>query len=137
LTTGGNIFRFDLIKGCRINGVKEDRKCILKECKEHNMNKKLISLSILGIALALVFAFGNYQPAQAAGGYFGWYTDRPATNLNRDLGAFHRNDVNQFGDDRAYSSMNGTDRDADFRAHNFVPNTYGLQGDYWYDQGGS
>ncbi len=98
------------------------------------MNKKLFSLSVFAIALALVFSLGNFGIANAQqerGDTF--FSNMHPQNVDRDLGSFHKNDVNQFGDDRAYSSASGTDRDADFRAYNFVPNTYGLQGDYWYD----
>jgi hypothetical protein len=67
----------------------------------------------------------------------GWFSDMSKNQMrvDRDLGYLHKNDVNQFGDDRAYNGLNGTDRDADFRAHNFVPETYGLMGDYSYDSG--
>jgi len=105
------------------------------------MNKKLASLSILGMALALAFVMGGYPVTHAAqddSGNFmlvNWFSDRNQMRVDRDLGAFHKDDVNQFGDDRAYSGPNGTDRDADFRAYNFVPDTYGLQGNYWYDNG--
>jgi hypothetical protein len=106
------------------------------------MNKKLASLSILGMALALAFVMGGYPVANAAQGdtgsfmLAGWSDiTRNQMRVDRDLGAFHKDDVNQFGDDRAYSGANGTDRDADFRAYNFVPETYGLMGDYSYDSG--
>lgn len=105
------------------------------------MNKKLTSLSILGMALALAFVMGGYPVSHAAQGSTGnftpvnWFSDRNQMRVDRDLGAFHKDDVNQFGDDRAYSGLNGTDRDADFRAYNFVPETYGLMGDYSYFSG--
>jgi hypothetical protein len=106
-----------------------------------NMNKKFTSLSILGMALALAFVMGGYPVTHAAQGDTGnlmlvnWYSSSNQMSVDRDLGTFHKGDVNQFGDDRAYTGPNGADRDADFRAHNFAPNTYGLMGDYWYDNG--
>jgi hypothetical protein len=58
--------------------------------------------------------------------------------VNRDLGAYTKDDTNQFGDDRAYnSSQRGNDRDADrqadYKASHWTPETYGLMGDYWRD----
>jgi hypothetical protein len=105
------------------------------------MNKRLASFSILGIALAFAFVMGGGTVAHAAQGgdylLVNWFSDlsKNQMRVDRDLGAFHKNDVNQFGDDRAYTGSNGTDRDADFRAYNFVPETYGLMGDYGYDSG--
>jgi hypothetical protein len=55
-----------------------------------------------------------------------------ATRVNRDLGIYHKNDVNQFGDDRAYHAGNGR-TEADRQTQYWTPETYGLQGDYWYD----
>jgi hypothetical protein len=107
------------------------------------MNMKLMSFSILGMALAFAFVMGAYSAANAADGGIGyympvnWFSDlsKNQMSVDRDLGAFHKNDVNQFGDDRAYTGPNGSDRDADFRAYNFVPETYGLMGNYSYDSG--
>jgi len=107
------------------------------------MNKKMASFSILGMALAFAFVMGACAVAHAAQtdttGFVcvNWFTDlsKNQMSVDRDLGEYHKNDVDQFGDDRAYNSLNGTDRDADFRAHNFVPETYGLMGDYSYDSG--
>lgn len=86
------------------------------------MQKKLFSLSILGMIFALVFAFGSVARAGMFGG--------PAPGVDRDLAAYHQGEVNLFGNDKAYSSTRGTDMDADFRAYNFVPDTYGLSGSY-------
>ncbi len=86
------------------------------------MYKKLSSLFILGIVFALIFAFGSVARAQM----FGY----SAPGVDRDLSAYHQGDVNLFGNDKAYSSANGTDTDADFRANHFVPDSYGLSGSY-------
>ncbi len=56
-----------------------------------------------------------------------------AVSVNRDLGAYHKNDVNQFGDDRAYDSSSGHTSEGDYQANHWTPETYGLMGDYWYD----
>ncbi len=54
--------------------------------------------------------------------------------VDRDFGAFHKDDLNQFGDDRAYDSSDGhTNREADYQAHHWTPETYGLMGNYGYD----
>jgi hypothetical protein len=56
---------------------------------------------------------------------------RAATRLDRDFAEDHLDDVNQFGDDWAYDSANGrTNREADYQAHHWTPETYGLMGDY-------
>jgi hypothetical protein len=85
------------------------------------MSKKLISLAILGVVFAFLFAFGTQVLA----------------STDRDLSLFTKDDVNRFGDDRAYTSPKGIDRDADIMMRSFVPNTYGLQGDIGYDGGGA
>jgi hypothetical protein len=88
------------------------------------MSGKSMTLSILAVVFVLTFGFGAYAQAQQI-------------SVDRDFGPLHRTDVNRFGDDRAVTSTSrGTDRDADFRMFNFVPNTYGLMGDYSYDSGG-
>jgi hypothetical protein len=57
-----------------------------------------------------------------------------AVRVDRDFGAYHKNDLNQFGDDRAYDAANGrSNREADYQAHYWTPETYGLMGDYGYD----
>ncbi|MEN6438408.1 MAG: hypothetical protein ABFD97_07485 [Syntrophobacter sp.] len=86
------------------------------------MYKKLLSLTILGIVFTLVFGFGSVAKAE--------FFDRTAPGVDRDLFAYHQGEVNQFGNDRAYSSAGGTDTDADFRANHFVPDSYGLSGSY-------
>jgi hypothetical protein len=59
------------------------------------------------------------------------------TRVDRDFGALHKHDANQFGDDRAYTSASsGIDRDMDNLQRKWTPNTYGLGGDYGYDSGG-
>jgi hypothetical protein len=89
------------------------------------MNKILKSLSILGVALALSYAFG--MSAQAG-----------QISVERDLGSFTMSDVNQFGDDRAYSSpTKGTDRDADSQYFRWTPDSYGLKGTYGYFSNGA
>jgi hypothetical protein len=56
-----------------------------------------------------------------------------AVRVDRDFGAFGMDDVNQFGDDRAYNPSNGrTNREADYQANHWIPETYGLSGDYGY-----
>jgi hypothetical protein len=106
------------------------------------MNKKLASLSILGMALALAFVIGGHSARTAQGDtgklvLVNWFSDlsRNQINVAKDLGEFHKNDTNQFGDDRAATNVNGSNKDADFRAYNFVPDTYGLMGDYSRDSG--
>ena len=57
-----------------------------------------------------------------------------AVRVDRDFGAYHKNDTNQFGDDRAYDSAHGRpNSEADYQTHYWTPETYGLMGDYWYD----
>jgi len=81
-------------------------------------------LSIVAAVFVLTLAFGAVAQAQHSG-------------VDRDLGALHRYDANQFGDDRAYTSAtSGTDRDADNYLHKWTPETYGLGGNYGYDSGG-
>ena len=90
------------------------------------MSKILISLSIFGMVLAMAYAFGT--PARAA--------DSDQMNVSRDFGSFTMSDVNQFGDDRAYSSATGgSDRDADIQLFKWTPDTYGLRGSYGYFNG--
>lgn len=95
------------------------------------MSKKLASLSIMTVAFALLLSVSGFSYAQSE--HAGFYNEHGAMRVDRDLGAFHKNDSIQFGLDQAYTSARGTDRDADYRADHFVPNTYGLMGDYWYD----
>ena len=104
------------------------------------MSLRFASFSLIATALMLAFVLGGSAPAHAARSDVAGYvlvnscaTDR--SGVDCDLGEYHKNDVNQFGDDRAYSGFHDSDRDADFRAHNFVPETYGLMGDYSYDSG--
>jgi hypothetical protein len=57
-----------------------------------------------------------------------------AVRVNRDFGAYTKDDLNQFGDDRAYNSSAGlSNREADFKATHWIPETCGLMGDYWRD----
>jgi hypothetical protein len=57
-----------------------------------------------------------------------------SARVDRDFGAFHKDDTNQFGDDRSYNSSEGrTNRESDYQAHHWIPETYGLMGDYGYD----
>ena len=90
------------------------------------MSKILVSLSLFGMVLALMGAFAT--PAPAAGDQM---------NVSRDLGAFHMTDINRFGDDQAYSSAKGTDRDADTQLFIWTPDTYGLKGTYSYYSNGA
>ncbi|MFZ2447238.1 MAG: hypothetical protein WAW37_12845 [Syntrophobacteraceae bacterium] len=111
------------------------------------MVKTLVSSAVMGMVLALVLVAGVFVGTSAAvswsTGYdteFGIMADRDrdlGSRVDRDLGEFRMNDVNQFGDDRAYSSARGTDMDADLGAFEFRPETYGLQGDYWRRSGGA
>jgi len=56
-----------------------------------------------------------------------------AVRVNRDFGAYTMDDANQFGDDRAYNSSDGHgNRESDYQAHHWTPETYGLMGDYGY-----
>ena len=86
------------------------------------MNKTLISLSLFGMVFALVCAVA--APVQAM-------------NVSRDFGSFTMEDTNQFGDDRAYSSPLGTDRDADSQLFIWTPDSYGLKGTYGYFSNGA
>ncbi len=87
------------------------------------MSLKSAMLSIVAAVFVFTLAFGAVAQAQ--------------TRVDRDLGALHRYDANQFGDDRAYTSATGgTDRDADNYLHKWNPETYGLSGNYGYDSGG-
>lgn len=55
--------------------------------------------------------------------------------VDRDFGAYHQDDSNQFGDDRAYdSSGRDPDRETDRQEHQWTPETYGLMGDYGRDE---
>jgi hypothetical protein len=102
------------------------------------MSKRLIGLSILGVVFAFVFAFGASAQAQQMEKKGSWFSSDNQMRVDRDFGEFYRHDANRFGDDRAYTSTSGgTDRDADFRLFNWVPDTYGLGGDYGYDSSGS
>jgi len=57
-----------------------------------------------------------------------------AVRVDRDFGSFHKDDQNQFGDDRAYNSSEGhANRESDYQSHHWTPNTYGLMGNYGYD----
>jgi hypothetical protein len=95
------------------------------------MSRGSISLSIFGIALALALVLG-VNTTQA-----GTFGDRQSMGVDRDLGAFHMNDANQFGVDTAYNLPGHPDIDADARASFFAPQTYGLQGNYGWNQGGN
>jgi hypothetical protein len=54
-----------------------------------------------------------------------------AVRVNRDFAQDHINDPNVFGDDWALNSSDGrTNREADYQAHHWTPETYGLMGDY-------
>jgi len=101
--------------------------------------------SIIMVALAFVLASAfiahAQQTAQGANpgdsGHNRYVRSSGAVRVDRDFGALHKYDANQFGDDRAYTSArNGTDKDMDNWAHKWTPNTYGLGGDYGYDSGG-
>ena len=82
--------------------------------------KRILTLAAI---MALLFSFCGSVRAQ---------------NVDRDFGVYHKNDANQFGDDRAYNASNGrSNREADYQAKHWVPETYGLMGDYWYDSNGS
>ena len=84
------------------------------------MKTKLIRLGVAAVVFASVFAFGALVYAQQSA-------------VDRDLGAIHKFDTNQFGDDRALNSASGSSRDADLMPKAWTPNTYGLSGDYGYD----
>ncbi|SPF50784.1 exported hypothetical protein [Syntrophobacter sp. SbD1] len=58
-----------------------------------------------------------------------------AIRVDRDFGFDHEDDMNQFGDDRAYdSSGRDPDRETDRQEHQWTPETYGLMGDYGRDE---
>ena len=78
------------------------------------MNRKLLSLSIFGIALVLAFTFGARITAQAA-----------LTGVDKDLAKYSAHDVNYFGEDKAYTSpWGGPDQDASPKAYKFSPEIY-------------
>ena len=60
------------------------------------MNRKLLSLSIFGIALVLAFTLGARITAQAA-----------QTGVDKDMAMYSAHDVNFFGEDKAYTSAIG------------------------------
>ena len=96
------------------------------------MRKKLVSILVVAVFFVLAAAFG------ARAGDNDWSAAGSQIRVDRDFGALHMNDTNRFGDDRASSStFGGTDRDADFRLFHWVPNTYGIMGDYGYDSNGA
>ncbi len=85
------------------------------------MSLKSAALPVLAVVFVFTLAFGALAQAQQ-------------TRVDRDFGAHHKYDTNQFGDDRAYTSpRGGTDRDSDARLDQWHPNSYGIGGDYWYD----
>ena len=95
------------------------------------MRKTLLSIFALSVFFVMAIAFG----ARAQENQF---SSPNQFRVDRDFGSFTMHDSNRFGDDRAYSSTyGGSDRDADFRFYRWVPNTYGLQGDYGYDSNGA
>jgi len=56
-----------------------------------------------------------------------------AMRVDQDFGNRHKHDVNQFGDDRAYSAeKSGVGRDSD-KVLLWQPKSYGLGGDYGRD----
>jgi hypothetical protein len=99
------------------------------------MNKIAVSLSIAGMALALVLAGGVYDDARAFCGIslpsfpLCCHTAKTADKdtmerdmdyshggVDRDLGIYLNTNVNEFGDDLAYNSFNGaTDPDQKVR----------------------
>ncbi|MHC1725520.1 MAG: hypothetical protein AB9866_05825 [Syntrophobacteraceae bacterium] len=112
------------------------------------MYNKLISLSIFVIVFALVFSLGITNQAQA-GSYSGMSyqdqdrMDKYSRDYDRGPSAFDRTpnahqweNTNRFGDDVALNSVFGSNRDADYRAYNATPYSYGLSGNYGYFQGG-
>ena len=92
------------------------------------MSKKLFGYSIFALVFALVFSFGAFTVANAG---------VHPRGVDRDLGIFNQGygtSSSMFGLDRAQNSAGGAEYDADFRAYNFVPETYGLMGDFWLNQ---
>ncbi len=81
--------------------------------------------------LALVFIMGAAYilPVTSYSADYGF-----GSRVDRDLGQFSRDDSTQFGDDRALNSASGIhSREADAQALKWNPDTYGLQGNYWYN----
>lgn len=114
------------------------------------MYNRLISLSILGIVFALVFSLGiatqaragsysdmNYQDQDRMDTYHSRDYDRAGSPWDRTPNAYGWEQTNRFGDDIALNSVFGSNRDADYRAYNATPYSYGLSGNYGYFQGGS
>ena len=59
-----------------------------------------------------------------------------AVRVDRDFGAFSMDDSNQFGDDQAYNQSNGrTNRESDYQGHHWLPESYGLTGNYGHYSG--
>ncbi len=88
------------------------------------MSIKSAMLSIVAAVFVFTLAFGAIAQAQQ-------------TRVDRDYGFRHKDDTNQFGDDRALTSARrGSDKDADNYLNKWVPETYGLGGNYGYDSGG-
>jgi hypothetical protein len=93
---------------------------------------------VIMVALGFIFASAyvakaaadDREPTAPAPASFG------AVRVDRDFGAFHKDDSNQFGDDRAYNSSQGlVNRESDYQAHHWIPDTYGQMGNYGYDSG--
>ncbi len=64
-----------------------------------------------------------------------WTHGRGAMRVDRDFGADHLDDTNQFGDDLASDSSEGfTDRETDHKAQHWTPGSYGLMGNYSHDE---
>lgn len=91
--------------------------------EEREMSKKLMKLSILGMVFAFIFAFSSLAQARQI-------------NVARDTAAGHSYSTNYFGGDQAYSSVFGTNRDADQMLSQWTPQTYGLMGNYGFLAGG-
>jgi hypothetical protein len=85
---------------------------------------KILTLAIVTVALGLVLSLGAQGRVQAI-----------AVSVDPDQGTFNTWDVNNFGDYHVYSSARDWDRDADVQAYRFMPETYGLTGDYGYRSG--
>jgi hypothetical protein len=60
-------------------------------------------------------------------------TSTGAVRVDRDFGAFHRDDSNQFGDDRAYDSGSHANKEADYHRTHWMTESYGLGGNYGRD----